>query len=255
MTMTLDPYLKGALLAKLTALADDEVVLAQRLSEWVGHAPIIEEDIAVANLAQDELGHAKLWLELRGELDGSDPDTLVFLRDPLEYQNAVLVELPKGDWAFTMVRQYLFDAYENLWLKEAAKSAYPPLAEAAGRILKEERFHLRHSGLWVERLGQGTEESHRRAQEALEGLFPYARQLFRPLPGEEALVEAGVVPDLRALEGPYLDEVKGFLQRAGLKPPEGGYVPQSRQEHTEHLWSLLAEMQSVARWDREAKAW
>jgi len=251
----LDPYLKEALIRKLTALADDEVVLAQRLSEWVGHAPILEEDIAIANLAQDELGHAQLYLELRRELDGSDPDALVFLRDPLEYRNAVLVELPKGDWAFTMVRQYLFDAYERLWLQEAARSAYPPLAEVAGRILKEERFHLKHTSLWVERLAQGTEESHRRAQEALDLLFPYARQLFRPLAEEEALVEAGVVPDLEALEGPYLEEVGGFLKAVGLKVPEGGYVPGSRQEHTEYLWSLLAEMQSVARWDREAKAW
>ncbi|WP_243030463.1 1,2-phenylacetyl-CoA epoxidase subunit PaaC [Thermus altitudinis] len=251
----LDPYLKEALVARLTAWADDEVVLAQRLSEWVGHAPILEEDIAIANLAQDELGHAKVWLELRQELDGSDPDHLVFFRDPLEYQNAVLVELPKGDWAFTMVRQYLFDAYENLWLKEATKSAYLPLAEAAGRILKEEKFHLSHSSLWLERLGQGTEESHRRAQEALDTLFPYVRQLFQLLPTDEALVEVGVLPDLRALEAPYLEEVGARLERVGLRPPQGGYVPKSRQEHTEYLWSLLAEMQSVARWDPEAKAW
>jgi ring-1,2-phenylacetyl-CoA epoxidase subunit PaaC len=122
----LDPYLKEALVGKLTALADDEVVLAQRLSEWVAHAPILEEDIAIANLAQDELGHAKLYLELRQELDGSDPDQVVFLRDPLDYGNAVLVELPRGDWAFTMVRQYLFDAYEGLWLREAASSRYAP---------------------------------------------------------------------------------------------------------------------------------
>jgi ring-1,2-phenylacetyl-CoA epoxidase subunit PaaC len=154
-----------------------------------------------------------------------------------------------------MVRQYLFDAYEGLWLREAASSRYAPLAEVAARILKEERFHLRHSSLWVERLALGTEESHRRAQEALDLLFPYARQLFRPLEGEEALVEAGFVPDLKALEGPYLEEVGSFLKGVGLKVPEGGYVPKSRREHTEYLWSLLAEMQSVARWDREAKAW
>lgn len=258
----LDPRLKEALIAKLTALADDEVVLAQRLSEWVAHAPILEEDIAIANLAQDELGHAKLYLELRRELDGSDPghaeaylDELVFLRDPLEYQNAVLVELPKGDWAFTMVRQYLFDLYENLWLSEAGRSAYRPLAEVAERALKEERFHLGHSALWVERLGQGTEESHARAEKALEVLFPYAKQLFVPLPGEEELWTAGYVPDLRALEARYLEEAARHLTRSGLRLPEGGYVPKSRKEHTEYLWSLLAEMQSVARWDKEAKAW
>ena len=247
--------LEELLVEKLTALADDEVVLAQRLSEWVAHAPILEEDIAIANLAQDELGHAKLYLELRRELDGSDPDELVFFRDPLEYQNAVLVELPKGDWAFTMVRQYLFDLYENLWLEEARKSAYPPLAEAAERILKEERFHLKHSALWVERLGLGTEESHARAQKALEALFPYAKQLFVPLPGEEELWAAGYVPDLKALRDRYLEEATRHLERSGLKAAEGGYVRKSRKEHTEYLWSLLAEMQSVARWDREAKAW
>lgn len=218
--------LEELLVEKLTALADDEVVLAQRLSEWVAHAPILEEDIAIANLAQDELGHAKLYLELRRELDGSDPDELVFFRDPLEYQNAVLVELPKGDWAFTMVRQYLFDLYENLWLEEARKSAYP-LAEAAERILKEERFHLKHSALWVERLGLGTEESHARAQKALEALFPYAKQLFVPLPGEEELWAAGYVPDLKALRDRYLEEATRHLERSGLKVPEGGTCPRA----------------------------
>ncbi|GAA6734840.1 phenylacetate-CoA oxygenase subunit PaaC [Thermus oshimai] len=247
--------LKPQLIARLQALADDEVVLAQRLSEWVAHAPILEEDIAIANLAQDELGHAKLYLELRRELDGSDPDRLVFFRDPLEYQNAVMVELPKGDWAFTMVRQYLFDLYEKTLLEALRGSAYPPLAEVAERILKEERFHLHHSALWVERLALGTEESYARTQKALDLLFPYARQLFQPLPGEEALVEAGVFPDLQALLPHYLEEATGRLKRLGLNPPEGGYVPKARTEHTEYLWSLLAEMQSVARWDPEAKAW
>ena len=221
----IEAYLKDALVARLTAWADDEVVLAQRLSEWVGHAPILEEDIAIANLAQDELGHAKVWLELRQELDGSDPDRLVYFRDPLEFQNAVLVELPKGDWAFAMVRQYLFAAYENLWLKEAPRRVCAPLAEAASRILKEERFHLKHSSLWVERLGQGTEESHHRAQEALETLFPYVRQLFQPLPGDEALVEAGVVPDLKALEAPYLEEVLGYGILRALRQEAAHQVP------------------------------
>lgn len=251
----MDEALKPLLIARLQALADDEVVLAQRLSEWVAHAPILEEDIAIANLAQDELGHAKLYLELRRELDSSDPDRLVFFRDPLEYGNAVLVELPKGDWAFTMVRQYLFDLYEKTLLEALRESAHAPLAEAAERILKEERFHLHHSALWVERLALGTEESHARTQKALDLLFPYARQLFQPLPGEEALVEAGVFPDLQALLPQYLEAATGHFKRLGLALPEGGYVPKARTEHTEYLWSLLAEMQSVARWDPEAKAW
>lgn len=251
----LEAYLKDPLIAKLTALADDEVILAQRLSEWVAHAPILEEDIAIANFAQDELGHAKLYLELRAELDGSDPDALVFLRDPLDYRNAVLVELPKGDWAFTMVRQYLFDTYEALWLAEAAQSRYTPLAETAQRILAEERFHLKHSGLWLKRLGQGTAESRARAQAALAALFPYARQLFVPLDGEGALAEAGIVPELKPLEARYLEAVAGEVADAGLALPQGGYTPTRRSEHSEHLWPLLAELQSVARWDKEATAW
>lgn len=246
--------LEELLVEKLTALADDEVVLAQRLSEWVAHAPILEEDIAIANLAQDELGHAKLYLELRRELDGSDPDELVFFRDPLEYQNAVLVELPKGDWAFTMVRQYLFDLYENLWLEEARKSAYPPCGggreDPQGGALPPEA--LRPLG---GALGPGHGGEPRPGPEALEALFPYAKQLFVPLPGEEELWAAGYVPDLKALRDRYLEEATRHLERSGLKVPEGGYVPKSRKEHTEYLWSLLAEMQSVARWDREAKAW
>jgi ring-1,2-phenylacetyl-CoA epoxidase subunit PaaC len=251
----LERYLHEPLIAKLTALADDEVILAQRLGEWVAHAPILEEDIAIANFAQDELGHAKLYLELRAELDGSDPEALVFLRDPLDYRNAVLVELPKGDWAFTMVRQYLFDAYEALWLAEAATSRYAPLAEVAQRILAEERFHLTHSGLWLRRLGQGTEESRARAQAALDALLPYARQLFVPLEGEAALIEAGIVPELKPLETRYLEMVAGAIAAANLTLPQRGYTPQQRSEHSEHLWPLLAELQSVARWDREAKAW
>ena len=247
--------LEALLAQKLRAMADDEVVLAQRLSEWVSYAPILEEDIAIANLAQDELGHAQVYLELKKAIDGVEPDQEVFFKDPLAFQNAVLVELPKGDWAYTMVRQYLFDLYENLWLKEAQKSGYPPLAEAAARILKEERFHLKHASLWVERLALGTEESHARTARALEELWPYARQLFQPLEGEEALVEAGHLPDLRALWPEYEAQARGFLQGLGLELPQKGYTPKSRSEHTEHLWPLVVLMQSVARWDPEAKAW
>jgi ring-1,2-phenylacetyl-CoA epoxidase subunit PaaC len=246
----------NALLAeKLRVLADDEVVLAQRLSEWVSYAPILEEDIAIANLAQDELGHAQVYLELKRALDGVDPDREVFFKDPLEFRNAVLVELPRGDWAYTMVRQYLFDLYESLWLQEAQGSAYPPLAEAAARLYKEERFHLKHASTWVERLALGTEESHARTAKALEELWPYARQLFRPLEGEAALVEVGYVPDLEALWPEYEERARGFLQGLGLFLPEKGYVPKSRSEHTEHLWPLVVLMQSVARWDPEAQAW
>lgn len=248
--------IREALIGKLTALADDEVILAHRNSEWTGHGPILEEDIALANIVQDELGHASLWYGLRQQLDGSDPDKLVFFRDAYEYLSCELVELPKGDWAFTMLRQYLFDLYEDLWLEAARNSTYPPLAEVAQKILREEHFHLQHTQAWVERLGQGTEESNRRLQQALEMQWGYAQQLFVPTPGEALLVAEGIVPDLAAVKAGWLERSTRHLQNAGLQLPiNPGYQPTSRTYHTEHLWSILAEMQSTARWDAEAKVW
>ncbi|MER3483955.1 MAG: phenylacetate-CoA oxygenase subunit PaaI [Meiothermus sp.] len=252
----MSPEVKNALIAKFTALADDELILAHRDAEWTGHGPILEEDIALANIAQDELGHATVWFNLRKELDGSDPDQLAFFRDANGFRCAELLELPKGDWAFTMLRQYLFDAYELHWLNIAKNSAYPPLADAVAKILREERFHLQHTQAWVERLGLGTEESHRRMQEALEMQWGYAQQLFVPVPDEEILVRENIVPDLNLVKTGWLETVTRHLQTSGLKLPLNvGYQPQSRRTHTEHLWSLLAEMQSVARWDAEVKVW
>ncbi|WP_027460177.1 1,2-phenylacetyl-CoA epoxidase subunit PaaC [Deinococcus murrayi] len=253
----LAPEVRAALSAKLTALADDELILAHRDSEWTGHAPILEEDIALANIAQDELGHASLYLELRRELDGSDPDRLAFFRDADEFTNVRLAELPKGDWAFTMVRQFLFDTYEALWLEAARTSAYTPLAEVAAKALREEKFHLQHTALWVERLALGTEESRRRTQAALDELWPYAAQLFQPLPGEEGLVAAHLVPDLGQLRGVWEGFVRSHLAgKCGLSVPEA--LPAAgpgRDTHTEHLAPLLAEMQSVARAVPNAEVW
>lgn len=250
------PEVKNALIAKLTALADDELILAHRNSEWTGHGPILEEDIALANIAQDELGHATVWFNLRKELDGSDPDQLAFFRDASEFRCAGLLELPRGDWAFTMLRQYLFDVYELHWLNAAKSSSYQPLADAAAKILREERYHLQHTHAWVERLGLGTEESNRRTQEALDMQWGYAQQLFVPLQDEEILVQENIVPDLNIVKTAWLETATRHLQNSGLKLPLNiGYQPGSREVHTEHLWSLLAEMQSTARWDAEAKAW
>lgn len=247
---------REALIAKLTALADDELILAHRNSEWVGHGPILEEDIALANIVQDELGHATLWYGLRQQLDGSDPDQLAFFRDANQYRCCELVELPKGDWAFTMLRQYLFDLYETLWLEAVRHSTYQPLADAVQKIIREERFHLQHTRAWIERLGQGTEESNRRLQQALEMQWGYAQQLFVPIPGEELLVAEGIVPDLAPIKERWLEHSTPHLQAAGLQLPiNPGYQPTSRAYHTEHLWGILAEMQSTARWDAEAKVW
>jgi len=238
---------------KFLALADDELILAHRNSEWTGHAPILEEDIAFANIAQDELGHATLWYGLRAALTGEEPDDLVFFRDAADFTCAQLVELPKGDWALTMMRQFLFDALEMVRLPWYMESQYRPLAEVAAKIRPEEIYHYRHTSAWVKRLGWGTAESQRRMQAALNELWPYTRQLFAPLPGEAALIEAGYLPDLMRLEMDWWAEVEPFLTAANLTIPaftKAAVI--SRTAHTPHLADLVADLQAVARLDRQA---
>jgi ring-1,2-phenylacetyl-CoA epoxidase subunit PaaC len=164
--------LKEILRRKLLAMADDELVLAHRNSEWTGHAPILEEDIAFSNIAQDELGHAGLFYNIIQALTEEVPDQLVFFREAAEFRNVQMVELPKGDWAFSMVRQYLFDAFEMVRATQLVNSSYRPLADVAAKIRQEELYHYRHTSNWVHRLGLGTEESHGRMQTALDQLWP-----------------------------------------------------------------------------------
>ena len=242
---------KTALIRKLTALADDELILAHRNSEWTGHAPILEEDIALANIAQDELGHATLWYRLLEPLDGSDADTLVYTRGANEWRDVQLVELPKGDWAFTMLRQYLFDVYEQLYLKRMTQSAYQPIVEVVQKMLREERFHVQHTHAWVKRLGLGTEESNARMQRALAELWGYAQQLFVPLEDEHALVEAGIFPNLQEVKEGWLAHMEQHLEAADLSIPDEGTPPPSRDNHTHHLAQLLEELQEVARLEPE----
>jgi ring-1,2-phenylacetyl-CoA epoxidase subunit PaaC len=235
----------------LLALADDELVLGHRDSEWCGHAPILEEDIAFANLALDEIGHANLWYGLLAEIEGQDPftfpDQLVFFRGPEDYRNIQMVELPNGDWAFTILRQYIFDSAELVRLEALAQSQHALLAGVAAKIVREERYHHRHTSAWVRRLGLGTDESQRRTQNALNGLWPYSGEIFSPLENERDLVSAGVAPDSGRLQSAWLARVSPFLQGCSLSLP--GDLPQAlhRQEHTPYLKVMLSEMQSVAR--------
>jgi len=250
-----DPALTAPLADRLLAMADDELILAHRNSEWAGHAPILEEDIAFANIALDEMGHAAIWYGLRGELTGEDTDRLIFFRNAGAYRNVQLVELPRGDWAFSMLRQYLFDAAERVWLSHLAAGRYTPLAQAAAKIATEERYHLRHTSLWLRRLGQGTAESHARLQAALNVLWPYARQLFAPLPGDATLLDAAIIPNAALLRREWEGEVRPFLTECDLAIADGALPRRDipRTEHTEHLMALLAEMQSVARMDPTAE--
>ncbi len=240
---------------RLLALADDELILAHRNSEWAGHGPILEEDIAFANIALDEMGHAAIWYGLRAAITGEDVDRLIFFRNAGQYRNVQMVELPRGDWAFSMLRQCLFDLAESVWLGHLAASGHEPLAQAAQKIATEERYHLRHTTLWLRRLGLGTAESHARSQAALDALWPYARQLFAPLPGDAALVAAGILPQAGPLAREWEERARALLAECGLAVPDEvrpwRAVP--RTEHTEHLMELLGVMQSVARLDPTAE--
>ena len=240
-----------ALINKLTALADDELILAHRNSEWTGHAPILEEDIALANIAQDELGHATLWYGLLAPLDGSDADTLVYTRGLNDWRNVQFVELPKGDWAFTMLRQYLFDMYEQLYLKRLTESSYEPLAHVVQKMLREERFHVQHTHAWVKRLGLGTEESNTRMQRALDELWAYAQELFIPVSDEEVLITEDIFPDLQEVKKVWLEHVTQHLEASNLSLPDGETPLTSREVHTQHLDQLLDELQEVARLEPE----
>lgn len=251
----LEPAQRRALAQKLLALADDELILAHRNSEWCGHAPILEEDIAFANLAQDELGHAVLWYTLLQQLDGEDPDHLVYFRRANAFRNVRLVELPNGDWAFSILRQYLFDCYELYLLQALSSSTLEPVSHVAAKMRREELYHLRHTTAWVQRLGLGTDESRRRMQAALNALWPYTAQLFAPLQDEGLLVDAAIVPAPTMLSEGWKDHVIPFLIESGLSVPADiapEAAPDGRDVHTEHLSALIEELQSVARSDPDA---
>ncbi len=248
------PALRSALRDYLIALADDELLLGHRDSEWTGHAPILEEDIAFSNLAQDELGHALTWYTLAHQLGSPEPDRLAFLRDAGEFRNATLVELPRGDWAFTVVRQYLFDAAEQVRHAALAASAYAPIADAVAKLRSEETYHLMHSRGWLQRLGDATDESHRRMQAALDLAWPHALGLFEAMSAEGLLIAERIKPAEETLREEWLVHIQPVLGTATLSMPANVEpAPGGRNgQHTQHLAALLAEMQKVARLEPEA---
>jgi ring-1,2-phenylacetyl-CoA epoxidase subunit PaaC len=232
-------------------LGDLSLVLGQRLGEWIGHAPAIEEDLGLANTALDLIGQARLLLSYAGELEGRgrDEDAIAFLREEREYRNPTLVEQPNGDFGQTIVRQLLVDAFQVELYAGLETSADARLAAIAGKAVKETRYHLRYSGGWLVRLGDGTAESHARVQAALDLLWPYTVELFAEDETDRAMAEAGIAPrlaDVHAAWSARLDEllVEATLQRPGDRPYSWFG---KRGQHSEHLSHLLAEMQYMQR--------
>ena len=244
--------MSAELVELLLRLGDDRLVLGHRLSEWCGHAPIVEEDIALANLALDCIGQASGFLALAGELEGQgrDADALAFFRDPTEFRSCLLVEQPNRDFAHTIARQVLFDTAGSQELEQLASSKHERLAALAKKAANEVRYHVRHAREWWLRLGLGTGESHTRLQAALDELWPFAAELVTPDEVDGALFAAGLGADFGALRAHFEREVAGLVAAAQLRRPEDPPFPASggrRGKHGEHLDHLLSEMQSVAR--------
>jgi ring-1,2-phenylacetyl-CoA epoxidase subunit PaaC len=235
----------------LLQLGDTSLVLGQRLGEWIGHAPAIEEDLGLANTALDLIGQARMLLAYAGETEGRgrSEDALAYLRQEHEFRNPTLVELPNGDFGLTIVRQALVDAWQLEIYEHLQASSDARLASIAGKAVKESRYHLRYSGSWLVRLGDGTEQSHARVQGALERLWPYTQELFVETPAESALAAAGIAPSLAPIEAAWSARIGELLHKATLKRPTAPAYRWhgKRGSHSEHLGYLLAEMQSLHR--------
>jgi len=241
----------GPLVTYLLRLGDDNLVLAQQLGALVSRMPELEEDIAVANLCLDHLGQARNLLAYAAEAEGlgRSEDDLAMLRDEREFRNAVLVEQPNGDFAHTLVRQLFVDAYQVPLYEGLSSSTDERLAGIAQKAAKEARYHLRHSSSWVIRLGDGTDESHRRSQAAVDSLWPFTADLFAADEVERTLVASGVAVDPAALRPAFDATVSAVLGEATLQLPAGTYqrIGGRTGLHTELLGHLLPEMQSLYR--------
>ena len=231
--------------------ADSSLILGQRLAEWCGHAPELELDIALANLGLDLIGQARLLLTYAGEVegDGRTEDQLAFLRDETAFRNFLLVEQPNGDFAQTIVRQFLYTSYQELFFAALAGSADARLAAIAEKSLKETIYHVRFSADWVIRLGDGTQESHRRMTDALEYLWRFTDEMFTPDAIDRDMQETGIGPDLAALQAEWDARIDAVLAHATLARPQSRRAAAGGREghHTEHLGHLLAEMQYLQR--------
>ncbi len=240
-----------ALIAYVTRMGDNVIVMAQRLSEWVGHGPELEEEMAMANFALDYVGQARLFYSCAGELEGKgrSEDDICFLRDGWDYGNVLLVEQPNGDFGETIARLVLFETFYSLQLEALATSPAAKLAEIAARATKESAYHLRHAGHWLIRLGDGTEESHRRVQNAIDRLWTYTGELFETDQVDRIMQSEWEAPDLAVLQEQWHRQIDDLLAKATLHKPEDGWMDSGGKHgrHSEHLGYILAEMQSLQR--------
>ena len=247
----MDPALKTALVNYTIGLADDALILGHRLSEWCSNAPFLEEDLALTNVSLDFIGRARMLYAYAAELEdrGRSEDDIAFLRDTREYRNYLIHELPNGDFAFTLARQLMVDVYDTVYFAALEHSRDPMLAAIAAKAVKESRYHLRRSEDWIKRLGDGTEESHERVQNAFNQLWAYAPEMFETPTQEQPLVTAGLAVDSALLKANWQSSMHAVLQEATLQIPADDVAIGGGRTglHTEHLGFLLAEMQFLQR--------
>ena len=231
--------------------ADDALILGHRLSEWCGHAPMMEEDMALANMGLDLLGQARELYSYAANVEGkgNDEDTFAYLRDVRQYRNLLLLEQPNGDFARTMVRQFFYAAFADPYWRAMMQSGDATLAAIAAKSEKESAYHLRHSSEWIVRLGDGTEESHRRAQTAIDDLWELTGEMFEADDSERGLIAAGLAVDPATLRSQWLKSVSDVVAESTLALPKSDWMQQGGRNgrHSEHLGHLLSELQSMPR--------
>jgi len=231
--------------------ADDALILGHRLSEWCGHAAMMEEDMALANMGLDLLGQARELYTYAAKVEGggNDEDKFAYLRDVRQYRNLLLLEQPNGDFARTMARQFFYAAFADLYWRAMVKSRDATLAAIAAKSEKESAYHVRHSSEWIIRLGDGTDESHRRMQTAVDDLWAFTGEMFEVDDSERGLIDAGIAIDLAVLRPQWLETVSNVLCEATLTLPESNWMQQGGRSgrHSEHLGHLLSELQSMQR--------
>jgi ring-1,2-phenylacetyl-CoA epoxidase subunit PaaC len=233
----------------LLRLGDTCLILGQRLGEWCGHAPVLEEDIALTNMALDLIGQSRALLSHAGRAGGFDEDQLAFLRDERDYLNPTLVELPRGDFAFAVVRNLMVATWLKLMWAALSDSSDAELAAIAGKAIKEARYHQQHAADWLVRLGDGTAESRRRCEAALNDLWRYAPELFEDDAVDAAARASGLGPAWSELQTPWHAEMAQLLADATLSAPKESAFRSTgkRGLHSEHMGHLLAEMQHLQR--------
>ncbi|MBU2939736.1 phenylacetate-CoA oxygenase subunit PaaC [Lacinutrix sp. C3R15] len=235
----------------ILGIADNSLILGQRLGELTGHGPSLETDIACTNMSLDLFGQVRSYFQYAAKIAGDDrtEDTIAMLRKERDYVNVLLVEQPNRNFAYTMARQFLFDVYHLLFLQELQKSKDLTLAAIANKSIKEVRYHLRFSSDWVKRLGDGTTESHQKMQDAMDGLWTYTDELFHQTEADKAMVHEGIGVDVTALKETYYKKVNEILSEATLEIPESKYFQKGGKQgiHTEYMGYLLAELQYMQR--------